>query len=304
MSLMQLEGSVDAAEMEQHAQVLVKNQEYKLARNIYRTLLTSGQNPSRALIGLGQTFELQKDWAKAKKMYEEAIAYKPTLDAFEGSARACSKVYEFTDAVDRIERGLALKDVGVEDKFRLLQAGSTYALDAQWMDRAEAWTKEALRIKPANEDLYIQLGTIAMRTTRLSMARKAYELALVVHAKSDRAWTGLGGVALKEKNTAQAYDCFLRALQIEIKNPPALFYLVRCAYELKRYAEAESRVRQYCDVAPVNPNLLYSLAGLQFHLGKFVETRKTLDLVLNLRPQHAGALELKTLCERYSANGT
>jgi tetratricopeptide (TPR) repeat protein len=291
-------------EMEKHARVLIANREYSLARNLYRSMAKTAAAPATALMGIAETYMLQQEWSKARKIFDQAIAFRADIRAYRESARASAKLNEHADAVDRIERALGVKDIDVEVQFELYCEGATYALDAQWMERAEQWAKDALRLKPSSDELYVLLGTVGTRTHRWSMARKAFELALVVNAQSARAWTGLGGLALREKQTELAYDAFLKAIRIDVLNPPALFYLVQCAYALKRYAEAEVHVKEYCERGPVNPNLLYSLAGLQFHQGKFETSMKTIEQVLKIRPQHSGALELKSLCERYFSKET
>jgi len=58
-------------------------------------------------------------------------------------------------------------------------------------------------------------------------------------------------------------------------------------------------VERYIENAPVNVNLMYSLAGMQFHLGWFEKARPSVQRILELRPDHPGALELSRLVDRY-----
>src|SRR5262249_55745133 len=154
---------------------------------------------------------------------------------------------------------------------------------------------KALELDPSADDVRANLGALHLSMGKPQEARRHFNDALASNPRNDKALAGLGSCHLAAGSDADkhaAYDCFARALEIELNNPDAVFYLVKLGYELKSHATATRILEEYIQIAPVNTNLLYSLAGLQYHLGRMDSARGTVERILTLQPEHAGAKEL------------
>lgn len=293
-------GDLNAAYLLENAKLLKEAGEYALARNIYSTLLKAGGMTDIALFEVGRCFELEGTFEKAKKNYEEAIAYQPSKRYYRALGDLLFREKEYEKAAKIFERAIRLKSLTARDLFDFYQRiGKSYSKNAQLRDAIHFYEK-ALEVEPQADSILVDIGKLHLRDKDVKRAKRAYSDALVINSKNGKAHLGLGCCHLVDGNPPAAHESFVRSLEVDPLDSAAVYYLVKTAYEIKRYEEAARLVAQYVNNAPISISLLYSLAGLQYHLGRYDQSIKTCEKILSLREGHSGAQKLLKLIDRKS----
>ena len=294
------DGKINLTYLNESAELLLSTGDYGLARNIFITILKSGEATAQALYGIARCYESEGKFDKAETYYRDSVAYQPTLDACQKLAALHIRRKNDEAAAETLERALHLKNIPDHLRLELHKACGNCWLRAKKHDHAERNYKKAIALDPRSDALLANLGALNLQIGKNAEAKRCFQDALSANPRNDKALSGLASVALAENEKRSAHDLFARSLELEINNPTAVYHLVKCAYEIKSYATAARIVEEYIQVAPTNANLLYSLGGLQFHLGRIDEARATAQRILQLQPNHAGAGELVQMADRYS----
>ena len=210
---------------------------------------------------MGRGYQAEGKSEEAQKLYEESIAYQPTLDSFRAlgeiahpprPARAGRR--HFLPRA-RAERNLAARAL------RALQ-GRRQLLDPRGprgRSRARVQTSAGYRPLRRRSPLAISACS-SSRSGRTAEARRCFQDADRGQPGATRARFPVSAPARSPKATRKsAHDFYARSLELELMNPTAVYQLVKLAYELKIHATAARILGDYVQSAPVNPNLLYSL---------------------------------------------
>ncbi len=292
-------GSLNLPFLTRSAELLVSAGDYSLAKNIYRTILGSGERSALALYGIARCEESEGRFEEARTNYEESIAYHPNLDAYQHLCDVLIALGKDALAAEAFERALTLKDIAQAVRFEMHKACGNCWTRARNTERAEKQFEAALSLNSAADEVRSNLGALYLSMQRITDARRHFEDALASNPSNDKAQIGLGSCFVAQGDKRRAHDCFAQALEANINNPSAVFQLVKCAYEIKSYATAARIVEEYVQMAPVSVHLLYSLAGLQYHLGRMDSARATATQILCLNAEHAGAKGLLALIEKH-----
>jgi tetratricopeptide (TPR) repeat protein len=285
-------GKLNIPYLDRNAEVLFASGDFTLARNIYKTLLQSGERSAFCLYRMGRCFEAEGKLTEARAHYEESIAYQPLLETYLRLSALLMRDKRDAHAAETLERALAMKDIQANARPGLhLACGNSWTRAGKTAE-AERHFLKVLELQPSAAEARSNLATLYLSTGRPGDAAPHYEAALAQNPELARSWAGLAACKLALSDKRGAHDAYARSLELEIANPTALCQLVRCAYELKSYPTAARIVEEYVQTQPFNAALLYSLGGLQFHLGRMRDARATLERILELSPGHTGAIEL------------
>ncbi|HLE01188.1 MAG TPA: tetratricopeptide repeat protein [Bdellovibrionota bacterium] len=296
------DGKLNIAFLAKNANLLFEAGEFTLARNIYKTILQSGERSSLALFGLARCCDAEGKLEEARAHYEESIAYHGTLESYRSLAALFMRQEKDGQAAATLLRALHLKELGQKDRFELHQACGNCFARAKNLKEAETHYEKALELNPTADEIRANLGALYLQNQKFSEAKHQFQNAIAINPRNAKALFGLGSCSLAAGEKREAHDYFVKSLNIELNNPSAIFHLVKCAYEIKSYASAARLVEEYIEIAPVNINLLYSLAGLQFHLARTDEAGATVRRILVIAPTHAGAKELLGMIDRHGSS--
>jgi tetratricopeptide (TPR) repeat protein len=305
-------GKLNIPFLMRNAEILAASGEWTLAKNVYKTILSSGEHSAIALAGVGRCLQAEGKLDEARAKYEESIAYQPTFDCFRWLGALLLTMGKEAQAAEIYERAFnhSLSSEGGKNaatgqhsiRFELCEAAGNCYVRARRLGDAERLYHRALELDPSADGIRANLGALYLGAGKLPEALRHFQDALASNPRNTQALSGLGSCALAEDNRKAAHDYFARSLEENLDQPQAIFHLVKIAYELKSYARAAKILADYVQSAPINANLLYSLAGLQFHLGKLADAGATVAKILELVPTHSGAQELQALIARYSRN--
>jgi tetratricopeptide (TPR) repeat protein len=286
------DGRLNVAFLQRNAELLIASRDFALARNIFTTLLHSGERSDLAHYGLGRCHEAEGNLADAVRHYDDSIAYQPTYEAYRRLSAVLMRWKKDQNAAEVLRRALNLRTISEDQRFELNLACGNCWLRSERTDQAEKHYRAALQLRPENGAALTNLGALYLQMGKTAEARQLLEQAAAQDPANAQAHSGIATAYLAEGQKRLAHDHFARALEANLNNPNAVYHLVKLAYELKTFATAARILGEYIQVAPVNINLLYSLAGMQFHLGRLGEARSTAERILSLQAQHSGANDL------------
>lgn len=293
------DGKLNCDYLMRNAELLFTAGDTALARNIYETLLKSGERTAVAHFGLARCFEKEGNFENSLKHYRESVTYHPTKIAYRRWIRLLVKTGDFGAAAEAASTALLMPSLEATLRSELHQVAGNCLAKTENLDQAERHYLKGLECDPTSDDLRANLGALYLQRGKIGDAKRQFQDALAANPSNAKAHEGLGSCYYAEGNAAAAHDSFATGLEIEIQNPHAVFYLIKCAYDLKSYAAAARLGERYIGVAPINAHLLYSVAGLNFHLGKMNESRALLEQALRIQPQHTGAKELMESLSRF-----
>jgi tetratricopeptide (TPR) repeat protein len=283
-----------------NADLLLTSGDWTLAKNIFKTILASGEHAAAALCGYGRCLQAEGKLEEARAKFDESIAYQASLECYRLLGSLLIQMGKEGLAGEAFERAVSMKDLSPATRFELCKAAGNCYTRAGQTSLAERMYHRALEIDPSADGIRANLGALYLGLGKNAEAARHFQDSLASNPRNAKALSGLGSIMVAEGNRKAAHDHFARSLDLELANPTAIFHLVKIAYELKSYATAARILGEYVQIAPVNASLLYSLAGLQFHLGRLSDASTTITKILELAPDHSGATELRAIIARYS----
>ncbi len=276
----------------ENAELLVKAGEVELARNIYRSILKSGNASDVAYAGLSICADKEGMIEQAIQFAWDSVAFAPNKKGYQILSQLLVQQGRDQEAAQALSRALKSLELTIQEK------AEYYKMIGNCMSRlgqnaeAERAYKKVLELSPASDEAQANLGSLHLEQGNVAEAKRSYQDAIASNPSNDKAWVGLGLCFVAEGDKESAHEAFSRSLEKNLRNSTAIFHLVKCAYEIKKYSQAEKMLSNYVEIAPVSPSLLYSLAGLQFHVGKKREASLTAKRILQIKNDHQGARDL------------
>lgn len=285
-------GRLNSDYLERNARLLLEAGDYTLAKNIFKSLIQSGEKIAPSLLGLAICSEREGRAQDAISNLEESIAYQPSLQAYQALVRLYIAQNQERNAVSTIERALFLRDLddATRAEFHMV-AGNCYLRKEEY-SKSESHFLKALSLKPNQDEARSNLGVVYLKTSQYPNAKRSFQDALAANINNQKAWVGLGTCYEHENDAPKAHDCYVKALQIDSTDIYALFKLTRVAIEIKKFGFAEKFLKEYADSAPVNVSLLYSIAVIQVQQSKMAQARETLFKIISIQPHHEPTKDL------------
>ncbi|MCM0605056.1 MAG: tetratricopeptide repeat protein [Xanthomonadaceae bacterium] len=277
-------GKLNADYLEKNARLLIKAGDIALAKNIYQSLIQSGEKIASALLGLAICNEREGRVPEAISQLEESIAYQPSLIAYQKLVKLYIAQNQERNAVSTIERALFLRDLDDGSRAEFHQVGGNCYLRKEEYSKAEGHYLKALSFRPNLDEVRSNLGTAYLKQERFADAKRSFQDALAANINNEKAWVGLGTCYEYEKDPAKSHDCYVKALQLDAHDVLALFKLTRVSIEIKKFSFAEKHLKEYADSSPVSVSLLYTLAVIQLQQSKLADARETLFKIISIQP--------------------
>jgi len=294
-SVYQQNGRLNVSMLVRNAKILLASGDIVLAKNIFRTLVESGEALGVAYSGLGACYELEGKPELAIKAYREAIIFEPTYGCLFALAELYIKKEEYQNAVGTLLRAQNLTRLASAQLFDIHKAlGSCYMHLGQ-LNNAEAHYRKAYEINSGSDTLHVNIGSLAMKKGDLATALLHFKEAARLNSSNASAHTGIGLAQTGLGQKGSAHESFAAALRIDHHDVTALYHLVKCSYELKKFETVSELLKSYIKHNAVNSNILYSYSGILYHQGLYKEALEECEKLLALKTDHEGAKKLKEL---------
>lgn len=292
----------DSSFLLENAKVLSENNETALARNIYKTLIRKGQHVAEALCGIAYSYENEGAFTEAAKYYEEAIAYNPDVNYYERLSNLLIRISKDEEAIEVLERALGIPGISDTQKFEFYKSlGNCYSrLDKH--EKAEQHYMSAFELNEDSDALQVNVGSLALQKGDHATAKRHFQRALELNSKNDKALCGLGMIDMLNNQLEQAQTLFVNSLKQNPDNLTAIFNLVKCAYQTKKFRDSAYFLQNYISNNIVNVNILYTFAGVLYHQEEYEKALVEINKVLEINPNHTGAIELSELIKKKLSN--
>jgi len=286
------DGTINIEYLENNAQVLFNSKEYELSKNIYLTILNSGQKSCAALRGLGSCSKEMGDYLSAQNYFEEAIAYKPGFSCYKDLIEVLLLQGKNRYVGEVIERVLKIDKLSDEEKFDLHKTAGNAWMKAEFFDKSENHFKSALNANPFADDVQSNLGSLYLNFGKIDQAIRAFEDAIASNSKNENAHLGISICLYNNGDKKEAHKYLIKCLELNINNPTAVYYLIKTSYETQSFTKAVNLLEIYTKIDSCNINIIYSLAGMLFHLGKMRKSSDQCNKIIEMDPLHKGAKKL------------
>ncbi len=273
------------------AQVLLDNNEFVLARNLYSYVLKDGVRDPVALRGLGICFFRLGEIVSAKKCFKALCELQATGDAHFWMGQChLAQGDDTTAAVCFQKCGPLEKDL----QFDLLKNWGNCLTRMGKNEEAAEKYEQALRLNPDSDVLLVNLGTLSLQRQDTQNAETWFRRALALNAKNSKALCGLGLVALTYERAADAIELLQAALDLDSQNIVALHQLILLAEGPCPQVAIKPRLHQFLAREPRNVDIQVALAVVLFKEGAWKDSEAHADRALEIEPSHARAQELKS----------
>jgi tetratricopeptide (TPR) repeat protein len=275
------------------AELLLENQDYILARNLYSFLLQQNLRDAVGLRGLGICLFKLGEVVSSRKCF-----------------RALTELYQSEEAEYWLGLGYQAegKDAIASAHFEKVQKPQTFHADQRFdyfknfgncltrlgqLDRAEALYIKALELSPTSDTIHVNLGTLLIQRREWNLARERFMRAAEINPNSSRALCGMGLTALALGQVTEAKAFFHRSLDLDAQNLVALHQLVELCQNPEEFTTLKTRLRGYLEKDPNHADSHFALGALLFKEGSWKACELHVARALEIDPRHAGAMKLR-----------
>lgn len=156
------------------------------------------------------------------------------------------------------------------------------------LTRAEALDPRSVRVCKARGAVYLAQGIV-------DEAQRYFDRAVAIDPSDTKSLAGAGMSRLARGEHAEAYPYFVRAVRSDSGHLLSLLKLVECSYILGRFEDLTEALQRYLARNPDDVEMKFCLAGSLFKQGNLVRAESLGRAVLEVAPEHRGALELMRL---------
>ena len=179
----------------------------------------------------------------------------------------------------------------------LMELGDCLTNVGKYGEAQQRYEKAAL-LSPDAAGPYLGLGVVALQTNKLEDAEIAFRVACRLDPNCAKAYAGLAMIEQQKKHYSQAFKMYLKCLELESDNLTALLGLFQTSCQMGSFEEIIHYLQVYLDMHPGDTSVMFALSALYMKDGRLAESRKILEDVLALQPEHKDAANLLEEVER------
>jgi tetratricopeptide (TPR) repeat protein/peroxiredoxin len=191
---------------------------------------------------------------------------------------------------ERLQRALPFAGVLPDDGFQ--RNDFTYGIalfHRGYMQQAAESFKQVIAAQPNSSEAYYNLGTLCLRTKKLTEAQGYLERAVQLQPSYAEAWNNLGTIAAEEGRSEEALEKFQHSLSLKPGYAVALVNLGNLYRHRGDYHQAERLLAQALEIEPSDPEANYSAGMLYARQSDYDRAAHYLEAAVSLRPEYAEA---------------
>jgi O-antigen biosynthesis protein len=179
----------------------------------------------------------------------------------------------------------------------LMELGDCLANLGKYAEAQQRYEKAAL-LSPDAAKPYLGLGVVALQTNKVDDAEIAFRVACRLDPKCAKAYAGLAMIEQQKMRYSQAFKMYLKCLELEGDNLTALLGLFQTSCQMGSFEEIIHYLQVYLDMHPGDTSVMFALSALYMKDGRLTESKKILNNILVLQPEHTDAANLLEEVER------
>jgi tetratricopeptide (TPR) repeat protein len=165
-------------------------------------------------------------------------------------------------------------------------------------DEAQQRYEKAAVLSPDAAGPYLGLGVVAMQTNKLEDAEIAFRVACRLDPNCAKAYAGQAMIEQQKSHYSKAFKMYLKCLELESDNLTALLGLFQTSCQMGSFEEIIRYLQVYLDMHPGDTSVMFALSALYMKDYRLTESRKILNDILALQPEHKDAANLLEEVER------
>jgi tetratricopeptide (TPR) repeat protein len=165
-------------------------------------------------------------------------------------------------------------------------------------DEAQQRYEKAALLSPDAAGPYLGLGVVAMQKNMLEDSEIAFRVACRLDPNCAKAYAGLAMIDQQRKHYSKAFKMYLKCLELESDNLTALLGLFQTSCQMGSFEEIIHYLQVYLDMHPGDTSVMFALSALYMKDGRLAESKKILNNILALQPEHKDAGNLLEEVER------
>ena len=179
----------------------------------------------------------------------------------------------------------------------LMEMGDCLTSVGRYDESQQHYEKAAL-LDPDAAGPYVGLGVVALQKNTPGDAEIAFRVACRLDPKCAKAYAGLAMVEQQRAHYNEAFKMYLKCLELESDNLTALLGLFQTSCQMGSFEKIIHYLQIYLEMHPADTSVMFALAALYMRDKRFAESRKILQDVLALQPEHKDAANLLEEVER------
>ena len=165
-------------------------------------------------------------------------------------------------------------------------------------DEAQQRYEKAALLSPDAAGPYLGLGVVALQTNKIEDAEIAFRVACRLDPNCAKAYAGMAMIEQQKSRYSQAFKMYLKCLELESDNLTALLGLFQTSCQMGSFEEIIHYLQVYLDMHPGDTSVMFALSALYMKDRRLTESRKILNDILTLQPEHKDAANLLEEVER------
>ncbi len=260
---------------------------YDEAISEYKRILQISPKETEALLGLGQSYEVQGDLDSAIESYRSLLELQPDNQRLRDQLIALYyKADRVDEAVKEAEKSSTFAPANQDVQKRL---AILYLVQGD-LHRAESLLVEYVKENPEDAEAHFHLGKIALSNEDLSKAELEFQTAVLLEDTVPDGWINLAYVYLRQDSTEKAIQTYERGIQKTNSKTELLLRLGSVYADQGQYDTALAILRRASDNRPHDSDILFALGSVYEQSGDFDRSVATFERLLRIDPDHATAL--------------
>ncbi|HLD31449.1 MAG TPA: tetratricopeptide repeat protein [Patescibacteria group bacterium] len=177
------------------------------------------------------------------------------------------------------------KKVGAEEIKAIMRQGEE-ALANKDYEGAEKKFIEVIRLKPKNQEAYLNLGKVYQAQGELTEAGETLDFLLRLNPDHDQAIVLLAEMAEAQNQLEAAIDYYQRSLLLTDNNPARFLKLADLLEKIGKYEPALEAIQQAADIEPQNPKYLDRLVEVSVKCGNKELAEKAYSQLRMVNPEN------------------
>ena len=275
------------------AELLLKNEDYLLARNLFSFILKKELKNATALRGLGQCLLNLGDTSAAKKCFNALIEIHKSQEGYVLLGISLIKENNDTAAHESFTKITEAAALPSDLKFQFhKEFGNCLTRLEKFNEASEAY-HHALSLNPRSHIILINLGTLEIQRKRFETATRYFQQAIDFCPTAAKAYCGIGIVAQMsgENDIAEMY--FQKTLEVDCLNSVALHQLYALADSESDWRALRKLIVQALIKDPSHLDNRFLLAATLFKQNDWSGCETELNVILKRSPDHTKARQLR-----------
>ncbi|MCK4849685.1 MAG: tetratricopeptide repeat protein, partial [Candidatus Heimdallarchaeota archaeon] len=233
-------------------QLLLDNQQYDKAIEVYNQVLERFSDSAHAQFGVGIAHHAKKDFKPALSVYNKVISMyrpnKPPQNLYINIARVLKELGRNKEAIDALYRAKKLGKTSLDISLLLAEL----FLDSNRPDRAKRALEDAVLLDKRNPVFHFYLGMTNLQLENISEAKRYFTQSIELDPTSHKSKIQLALLAVKEKKLQYAYSLVNEVITENPKHIGGVRLAAQIAFDLRDFRRTVELVEPLVRNTPID----------------------------------------------------